>query len=265
MVERQLRLPRAGAGATGAFGVLVFCATAAAVLSGCADMSGGPGFTPQGVAAQGQAPAAGNAELERAANKYVAASTPGNAGYLAGPQDVLDITVFKAPELTKTVQVAEDGTINLPLLGQMPAAGKSPSELEREIQARLNARYMKSSQVTVFVKEYNSQRVTVEGAVKTPGVLPLRGNDTLMQVIAKSGGLDRETASSDVVIFHTTDGARTATRFDLSAIKSGQAQDPRVVPGDVVVVDDSMAKVGLNAVLKVLPLAGTAATAAVLY
>ena len=155
--------------------------------------------------------------------------------------------------------------INMPLLGQIPAAGKSAAELEREIQTRLNARYMKSSQVTVFVREYNSQRVTVEGAVRTPGVLALRGNDTLMQVIAKSGGLDRDIASSNVAIFRTADGARTATRFDISAIKSGEAQDPRVMPGDVIVVDDSMAKVGLNTVLKVLPLAGTAATAAVLY
>jgi polysaccharide export outer membrane protein len=262
MVERQLKLPRAGV--AGAIGAMVFCAIAAAVLGGCAEMPGaGPTFTPQANAPQEQeqeqAPAAGNAELEHAANKYLSASTPGNVGYLTGPQDVLDITVFKAPELTKTVQVAEDGTINLPLLGQIPAAGKSPSELERMIQTRLDTRYMKSSQVTVFVKEYNSQRVTVEGAVKSPGVLPLRGNDTLMQVIAKSGGLDRETASSNVVVFRTADGARTATKFDVSAIKSGAEQDPRIFAGDVVVVDDSFAKVGLNTVLKVLPLAGTAA------
>lgn len=260
MVERQLKLPREGV--AGAFGVMVVCAVLAAALEGCAGAM--PGDEP-GPPTQAQASAAGKAELERAADKYLAASTPGNAGYLVGPQDVLDITVFKAPELTKMVQVAEDGTINLPLLAQIPAAGKSPSELEREIQTRLNARYMKSPQVTVFVKEYNSQRVTVEGAVKSPGVLPLRGNDTLMQVIAKSGGLDRETASSDVVIFRTTDGARSATRIDISAIRSGAEHDPRILPGDVVVVDDSMTKAGLSLVLKLLPLASTAATAAYIY
>ena len=200
-------------------------------------------------------PPAGQADIARAAGKYVASSTPGAAGYLVGPQDVLDVTVFKAPDLSKTLQVAEDGTINLPLTGQMMAAGKSPSQLEREIQTQLNARYMKSPQVTVFVKEYNSQRVTVEGAVKTPGVFPLRGHETLMQVIAKGGGLDRQVASSNVVIFRTTDGARTVARYDLDAIHSGGAPDPQVLPGDVVVVDDSMAKQGLQVFLKLTPLA----------
>jgi polysaccharide export outer membrane protein len=197
----------------------------------------------------------GQAEIARAAGKYVATSTPGAAGYLVGPQDVLDVTVFKAPDLSKSLQVAEDGTINLPLTGQMMAAGKSPSQLEREIQTQLNARYMKSPQVTVFVKEYNSQRVTVEGAVKTPGVFPLRGHETLMQVIAKGGGLDRETASSSVVLFRTTDGARTVARYDISSVRSGGEPDPRVLPGDVIIVDDSMAKQGLQVFLKLTPLA----------
>ena len=220
MVERQLKLPRSGV--AGAFGAMVFCAAVAAALSGCAEgPGGGPDIMAQAVTPQREGPAAGSAELERAAKKYLAAATPGSAGYLTGPQDVLEITVFKAPELSKTVQVAEDGTINLPLLDQIPAAGKSPAEVERDIQTRLNARFMKAPQVTVFVKEYNSQRVTVEGAVKTPGVLPLRGSETLMQVIAKSGGVDRETAANDVVIFHVADGSRTATRVDISAIRSG--------------------------------------------
>jgi polysaccharide export outer membrane protein len=210
--------------------------------------------TPGDIGGVSGAPA-GQGEIARTAGKYVATSTPGSAGYLVGPQDVLDVTVFKAPDLSKILQVAEDGTINLPLTGQMMAAGKSPSQLEREIQTRLNARYMKAPQVTVFVKEYNSQRVTVEGAVKTPGVFPLRGHETLMQVIAKGGGLDRETASSNVVIFRTNDGARTVARYDITSVRSGGEPDPQILPGDVVVVDDSMAKQGLQVFLKLTPLA----------
>lgn len=200
-------------------------------------------------------PAGDQAEIARVASKYVAASTPGATGYLVGPQDVLDITVFQAPDLSKTLQVAEDGTINLPLTGQIIAAGKSPSKLEREIETRLSARYMKSPQVTVFVKEYNSQRVTLEGAVKTPGVFPLRGHETLMQVIAKGGGLDRQISSTNVVIFRTIDGARTVTRYDIEAVRSGGAADPQVLPGDIVVIDDSMAKQGLQVFLRLTPLA----------
>ena len=187
------------------FGALVFIAAGVGALSGC---NGVPGDDP-GFAAQEHANTADAAEPRARRINTHRPSAPGNAGYLIGPQDVLDITVFQAPDLSKSVQVAEDGAINLPLVGQIPAAGKSASQLERDIEARLNARYLKSAQVTVFVKEYNSQRVTVEGGVRSPGVFPLRGNDTLMQVLAKSGGVNREVASDDVVVFRNADGART--------------------------------------------------------
>lgn len=236
----------------------ILLAAAVIVLAGCNGVPGDGHELPSQRATQHETRPENNAALARVASEHLAASTPGNVGYLVGPQDVLDVTVFQAPDLTKTVQVAEDGAINLPLLGQVPAAGKSPSRLEKEIQGRLNARYMKSAQVTVFVKEYYSQRVTVEGAVKTPGVFSLRGNDTLVQVIAKSGGLDRDRASSDIVIFRTADGERTATRFDISAIHSGSERDPRVLPGDVIVVADSTAKAGFSMFVRVLPLAGYA-------
>jgi len=217
-----------------------------ALLSACADTSGdAAGFSR---------PTGDQAEIARAASKHVATSTPGATGYLVGPQDVLDITVFQAPDLSKTLQVAEDGTLNLPLAGQIMAAGKSPSQLEREITTRLNARYTKSAQVTVFVKEFNSQRVTIQGAVKSPGVFPLRGHETLMQVIARGGGIDREVSSSNVVIFRTVDGTRTVTRYDLDSIRGG-APDPQVLPGDVIVVDDSATKQGLQVFLKLTPLA----------
>jgi polysaccharide export outer membrane protein len=252
MVWRKPKL--IAAGGAQAIIAMVFLAACAAVLNSCNGVPGdGAGFVRQE-----RAPAEDAATAERMANKYVATSTPGNAGYLVGPQDVLDISVYQAPELSKTVQVAENGAMNMPLIGEVRAAGKSPSNIERDIQARLKARYMKSPQVTVFVKEFNSQRVTLEGAVKSPGVFPLRGNETLMQVIAKAGGLDRTVASDNVVVFRSANGVRTMTRFDLAAIRNG-GEDPQMLPGDVVVVDDSMAKEGLNYFLRLLPVAGTAA------
>lgn len=239
-----------GNGTTGIARALVAAVAGLACIALLAACTGTPseGGTLSG-------PAANRPEIERAASAYVATSTPGATGYLIGPQDVLDVTVFKAPDLSKSLQVAEDGTINLPLTGQITAAGKSASQLEREIASRLNARYMKSPQVTVFVKEYNSQRVTVSGAVRSPGVFPLRGNETLMQVIAKGGGLDREVSSNDVVIFRTIDGGRAIARYDFDAIRSGAAADPQVFPGDVVVVGDSMTKQGLSLLLRLTPLA----------
>ena len=74
-----------------------------------------------------------------------------------------------------------------------------------------------------------------------------------------AGGVNIDTASGDIVIFRTVDGTRSAARFDIDAIKSGQANDPELQPGDVVVVDTSATKVALGNILKVLPLATTAA------
>ncbi|WP_363350133.1 polysaccharide biosynthesis/export family protein [Methylocystis echinoides] len=238
------------------FQVMVFLSLFAIVTSGCNGVPGdGTGFDAQ----QQQQPASSpDAAAAKVAGKYISTTTPGSASYLIGPQDVLDITVFKAPDLSRTVPVADDGNINLPLIGATPAAGKSPSALEKEIQKRLDAGYMRSPQVTVVVKEYNSQRVTLEGAVKNPGVFSLKGNDTLEQAIAKAGGVDRATSSDSVVIFRTAGGSRTMIRYDLSGIRSGTAEDPPVQPGDVIVVEDSTAKTSLNLVLKVLPVAGYA-------
>jgi polysaccharide export outer membrane protein len=98
-----------------------------------------------------------------------AVTDPSSSAYKIGPLDVLDISVFKVAELSKSVQVADGGTINLPLVGEVPAAGKTAQEVETDLTAKLGAKYLQSPQVTVFVKEYNSQRVTVDGAVKKPG------------------------------------------------------------------------------------------------
>lgn len=245
-----------------AFGVALWVGCAG-FLNGCNGFSGdGPALGQQqrvggeGLAVVSDRPAVSDrAELARAADKYVASATPGNAGYKIGPQDVLDIAVFKAPDLSKTVQVAEGGTINLPLVGEIGAAGKNATEIEHDLAAKLGAKYLKSPQVSVFVKEYNSQRITVEGAVKKPGVYAIRGHDTLLQSIAKADGLDRDYASSSVVIFRATDGGRSATRFDVTDIRNGRSEDPQVLAGDVIVVDDSMGKGAYQVLIKLLPLA----------
>ena len=83
--------------------------------------------------------------------------------------DVLEISVFKVPELSKSVQVADTGTINMPLLGEVPAAGKTAQEIEQDLTRQLGAKYLKNPQVTVFVKDHNSQMVTIEGAVMKSG------------------------------------------------------------------------------------------------
>ena len=228
-----------------------------ASLGGC--NSAGSGDTSAMASSARTVPAQDAGTVSRAVAPYLDAAAPGSKSYRVGPQDVLDITVFMVPDLTKSVQVSERGLINLPLVGDVKAAGSTASEIERTLQARLGARYLKNPQVTVFVKEFNSQRITVEGSVKKPGVYPLRGQDSLMRSIAMAEGLDRDTASSNVVVFRMIDGARQALRYDLDNIRGGRAEDPPIEAGDVIVVDDSVAKTAFSIFVKTLPLATAAA------
>ena len=193
------------------------------------------------------------APLARAADAFTSMATPGNAAYKIGPQDVLDISVFKAPELARSVQVADSGTINLPLVGEVTAAGKTAQEVERDLAKRLGAKYMQSPQVTVYVKEYNSQRVTVEGAVKKPGIYPLRGRTTLMQFLAMAEGLDPTSDSNNVVIFRRVEGKRFAAKFDVEQIRAGKAEDPVIMQGDLIVANASAMKAAWQNLLQVLP------------
>ncbi len=195
----------------------------------------------------------------QSAAKLTAGATPGNSAYKIGPLDVLSVQVFKVPDLTKDVQVADDGTITYPLTGAVPAAGKTARQLERDLVEKLGEKYLRDPQVTVFVKEYNSQRITVEGGVRTTGVYALKGKTTLTQALAMAGDVDSTIASGDIVIFRTIDGKRSAARFDFDEIRSGKIEDPDLQPGDVIVADTSATKVALNNVLKVLPLATSAA------
>jgi polysaccharide export outer membrane protein len=189
-----------------------------------------------------------------AAEALLVSSTPGNSGYKIGPQDLLDFSVFKAPELQRTTQVSENGTINVPLVGEIQAGGRTATEVERDIAARLGKKYLQNPQVTLVVREYNSQRVTVEGSVKKPGVYPLRGRTTLLQAIATAEGFG-DLADQTVVIFRQTNGQRTAAKFDVAEIRSGSISDPVVQPGDTIVAPNSVSKEAFQTIIKALPLA----------
>jgi polysaccharide export outer membrane protein len=238
----------------------------AASLTGCAASSNSGLETPlfaneQKTSAEvttasvkaGQHTSAGRGSRSAAAFKSV--TTPGNEEYKIGPLDVLEISVFKVPELSKSVQVADTGTVNLPLVGAMPAAGKTAEQLERELESKLGAKYLQSPQVTVYVKEFNSQRATIEGSVKNPGVHQLRGKTSLLQLVAMSGGLD-QSSDSTAVVFRQVNGQRSAGKFDIAAIRAGRADDPAILKGDVIVVGESAIKAAFNNVLKALPVAG---------
>lgn len=191
--------------------------------------------------------------VQKVALSLTAVSDPESKSYKIGPGDVLEITVFKVAELSKTVQVSEAGTINYPLIGEVGTVGKTAREVEQILTKSLGAKYLQRPQITVFVKEHNSQRVTIEGAVKKPGVYPIAGGLTLLQAIAKAEGFN-SVADETVIVFRQVDGKRTAARFDVGAIRSGKAQDLELLTNDVIVVPTSDMKEGVETVVKFLPL-----------
>lgn len=255
-------------------GALLLIAAVSACLAGCAGSSGSNGvFSPTGSAAtsneSGDTVAARfgitafaatlspvrSAAAAEPARKLTAGATPGNRAYRIGPLDMLDVSIFKVPDLSKTVQVGDDGNIVYPLIGEIRAAGRTTHELERDLAKRLGDKYLRSPQVTVLVREYNRQRVTVGGSVKNSGVYAMKGRTSLVQAIAMAGGIDSTISSGDVVIFRSIDGKRSAARFNMDAIKKGDTEDPKLQPGDVIIADSSSTTTVLHNILGVLPVA----------
>jgi polysaccharide export outer membrane protein len=174
--------------------------------------------------------------------------------YGIGPQDTLEITVFQVEDLSRTVRVESNGTILLPLIGQMTASGRTPKQLSDEIAAALGRNYMKEPLVTVTVKESSSRRVTVDGAVIQPGIYPISGNTTLMQAIALARGPSDLADLGQVAIFRNNGAQRTAAMFDLSSIRTGKMADPAVLANDVIVVETSGGRRFLHNLGNVVPL-----------
>jgi polysaccharide export outer membrane protein len=178
------------------------------------------------------------------------------AEHRVGPSDVLEISVFQVEALSKTVQVSASGQIALPLIGVVQAAGKTVAELEQEIATKLGEKYIQSPQVSVYVKEAMSQRVTVEGAVKNPGMVSLTGPTSLLQTIALSGGLTEFADPKGIVVFRTVQQQKMAARFNLSDIRAGKAQDPTLAGGDIVVVDQGGFRAAFRGLRQSIPVAG---------
>jgi polysaccharide export outer membrane protein len=150
--------------------------------------------------------------------------------------------------------VEENGEISLPLVGRVQAAGKTTAELEREIATRLQVAMLENPSVSVRVKEFMSQRVTVEGAVSQPGVYPLTSRTSLLQMIATAHGLDEMANPGACVVFRVVDGQRYAAAFDIRQIRAGRMVDPELLGGDTVVVDYSGIRANYRDFLSLYPL-----------
>jgi polysaccharide biosynthesis/export protein len=236
----------------------------ASLAAGCESSSGGaPGLDSLAAPQSTFAPAGGgrvSADVSRQIDSRfqgLADGPPADPStYQIGPADVLTIAVFQVPELNMDAEVADNGMISLPLVGAMKVSGKQPEAVGADLASRLRAKYMRSPQVTVSVKTYNSQKVVVSGEVTQPGSVVMTGDTTLLSAIADARGFTDMADKSDVMVFRRANGHKYAARFDVSDIQTGKAADPHLRKGDVVVVDSSDTKTWIKTLLPIVTTVG---------
>jgi polysaccharide export outer membrane protein len=135
--------------------------------------------------------------------------------YRIGPKDLLDISVFGLDDLSKTVRVSEEGKITFSPLGGVEVKGLTKVELEKKLSQLLEEKYLQNPQVTVFIREYQSKRVSVLGAISNPGPYELLGRQTLLQIISQAGGITNEAGKEIIIIRQHEDGASTSLKISI--------------------------------------------------
>jgi polysaccharide export outer membrane protein len=173
---------------------LLFCLLFGFLLNSCASAPISPQLvTPQEIQKKEIESARQVKEMnERLLIGNLASGKTFGEDYKIGAEDLIEITVFEVEKLNKTVRVSAKGDISLPLLGVLKVKGLTATELEKKVTDLLAEKYIKDPYVTVFIKEYRNQRISVIGMVEKPGVFEVTGQKTVLDVLAMAGGLKEE-------------------------------------------------------------------------
>jgi len=177
--------------------------------------------------------------------------------YRIGDGDTLKINVFQEPDLSLSEAVVDvNGNVTLPLVGDVSAISLTSTELATELTGQLR-RYLVNPQVTVAITRSVAKRVFVEGDVNKAGVFPLEGNVTLLGALAMAEGTSEIADTKQVLVFRTVGGQRYGAKFDVNAIRSGAAEDPRLFPQDLIVVGVSSNKQWVRNLIQLSPVFGS--------
>ena len=218
--------------------LLPFVALAgAALLAGCADTRGGS--IPY--------------DKPLAAPDEVRFQTLGS-NYKIAPMDKLAIKVFKMDDLSGDYDVDLAGNISLPLIGQIEAANLTTAQLDDQLTQKLGSKYLEHPDVSVAIKSSTAHVVTIDGAVREGGSFSVGGPISLIQAVAMAKGTSEDANARRVAVFRTISGQRQAAAFDLTSIRRGEAPDPQIYPGDIVVVDGSSIKAAQKQIFQSFPL-----------
>ncbi len=167
----------------------------------------------------------------------VARGATSDPNYLIGPQDVIDVNVWKEPDISRTVPVRPDGKISLPLLNDVQAAGMTPTQLGAQITASLK-KYVTNPQVTVIVTAINSQRIYVLGEVTRPGAFPLLPGTTVLRGLSSAGGFTQFAKMKGIYVLRLENGKQVKYPFNYKDVVNGKhpEQDILLKAGDTIVV-----------------------------
>ena len=168
--------------------------------------------------------------------------------------DKLKVSVFGEENLSGTFEVNAFGQVSMPLIGEVQAFNLTTAELDQRLTEKLGEKYLQNPDVSVGIKSSTRRSVTVDGAVKSPGSFPVAGGMSLIQAVAQAGGMADDGNVHRIAVFRQIGGRRQAAAFDLGKIRKGEAQDPAIYAGDIIVVDGSAIKKLQKSILNTLPL-----------
>ncbi len=171
---------------------------------------------------------------------------------LLRPLDVVQIEVFGVPELTRSAQVGATGSLDFPLIGTVPAMGRTPEELSLDIETRLRGTYVLDPDVTTRITERSQQLFTISGEVSRPGRYPITAPISLMEAVALGGGLEEYAKRDEVLVFRTVGENRYIGVYNLQGIQRGNYADPTIYASDVVIVGDSPGRRRLDSILDIV-------------
>lgn len=156
-----------------------------------------------------------------------------------GTGDLLEVRVFQETDLSGPFRVSPEGTIDYPLCGKVAVAGKTPSGASDALTGCLKQGFLKSPQVTVLVREYNSKKVFVIGEVQKPGTFAFEDNMSIIQAVSLAGGFTRSAARNNVNITRIVEGREQKTMVKVEDISGGRERNVLLQPGDIVFVPES--------------------------
>lgn len=167
-------------------------------------------------------------------------SIANNSSQAIGPNDIFEVRVYHQPDLSSTYRVGPDGTIQFPLVGHLEVKGKTAAEVAAQIRDALSGDYLVDPQVSVFVKELNSQKISVFGEVSKPGTFTYVDGMNVIQAVTLAEGYTKDASRKAITVTRTINGQEMRIEIKVDDILKGISKNFELKPGDIVFVPQSL-------------------------